>query len=385
MSSSFGPWTTSMTMTSPQGLSTFWKRRLTMLHPTSRSPLKLGRVNGFAVVAAAIVTCLLPTLRLTWAQAASQEGQAKAASKGRLYVNVALTYKPEGKDEETQHNLIIAIDPATGKWQKITDSGHAGRVSPDGQTVVFSRFENGQEIGIWNCDTQGSNNPGKVSDRGGRPIWSPDGKHLVATKQELLPKESEKKRTKPAWKDETWKMDADGRNPVKLPIPDTDSVEDWSPDGQWFVTCSDRHAPYGSGYQLYVMKTDGAEQRRLTQGGLNCYARFSPDGKRIVYIRQTAKAGNSVWVVDVDGKNARELLKEENLATPNGAFWSPDGKQLAVSLFNWELDENGRRTVRDPANANHRIEIIDVESGNRRELPLEGAKLVFVGSLGDWR
>src|SRR5437763_1194988 len=76
-----------------------------------------------------------------------------------------------------------------------------------------------------------------------------------------------------------WRIDADGHNPTRLPIPATDSVEDWSPDGQWFVTCSDRHPPHGSGYQLYLMKTDGTQQRRLTRGGLNVYARFSPDGR----------------------------------------------------------------------------------------------------------
>jgi Tol biopolymer transport system component len=375
-----------MTMTSPQGLSTFWKRRMAMLLPTSRSRLGLGRMNAVAMVIAACALCLLPTLRLTWAEAARQQAEAEATSRGRIYLSIALTYKPEGKEEEeTHHGLIIAVDPATGKWQKITDGVHGGRVSPDGQTLVFSRFENGQQVGIWNCDTQGGNNPGKISDKHGTPIWSPDGKHLVATKQELQKEESDKPRKTSAWKDETWKMDADGRNPVKLPIPDTDSVEDWSPDGQWFVTCSDRHPPYGSGYQLYVMKTDGTQQRRLTQGGLNCYARFSPDGKRIAYLRQTAKAGNSVWVVDVDGKNARELLKEVDLASPNGAFWSPDGKQLAVSLHNWELDEKGRRILRDPANANYRIEIVDVDSGNRRELTIQGAKVAFIGSLGDWR
>src|SRR4029077_14109612 len=141
-------------------------------------------------------------------------------AKGRLYVSAVLRYKTDDDEEKTEYNVIISIDPATGKWQKIAN-GHDGRVSPDGQTLVFSRFGDG----IWNCDTAGSNNPGKISDKSGRPVWSPDGKHFVATKQELVEKPADKKpRTTPAWKDETWKFDADGRNPVKLPIPDTDGV-----------------------------------------------------------------------------------------------------------------------------------------------------------------
>jgi Tol biopolymer transport system component len=346
----------------------------------------MSRRAGVAIAAAALLACLLPTIQAVPGQARQEQAQVAPKSKGRIFVSASLRYKPEGKEEEeTQLNLIIAIDPATGKWQKITDNGHAGRVSPDGQTLVFDRYENGQSSGIWNCDTQGSNNPGKISDKGSRPIWSPDGKHLVTTKQELLPDEKDKKRTKPAWKDESWKIDADGGNPVKLDIPDTDSIDDWSSDGKWFVTCSDRHAPYGRGYQLYVMKTDGSEQRRLTEGGLNCHARFSPDGKKVAYVRQTAKEGNSIWVVDIDGKNAREIIKEVNLASPDSAFWSPDGKQLAVTMFDWQMGENGRRILRSPNDANFRIEIMNADGSNRRELKLADAKIVHVGALGDWR
>jgi beta-lactamase regulating signal transducer with metallopeptidase domain/Tol biopolymer transport system component len=366
-----------------EGLSTFWKRRLTMLLSTSRSSPRLSRLTGLALVSAALLACLLPTFQHAPAQDRPQQAQADAKARGRIYVSVALRYKPKGQDEEkTQYNMIIAIDPATGKWQKIADGGHAGRVSPDGQTLVFSRLDDG----IWNCDTAGSNNPGKISDRSGRPVWSPDGKHLVVTRQEDLDKDNDKARNTPAWKCETWRMDADGRNPVKLPIPETTWVADWSPDGQWFVTGTDRHPPYGHGYQLYLMKTDGTQQRRLTQGGLNVYARFSPDGKKILWLRQTAKAGNSIWVMDVDGKNAKEIVKEVDLASPNGAFWSPDGKQIAVSLFNWELDENGRRVSRAGSDtANPRIEIMNADGTNRRQLRLQGATFRFIGSLGDWR
>jgi RNA polymerase sigma factor (sigma-70 family) len=307
-----------------------------------------------------------------------------APGNGRIYVSAGLRVKPEGQDEEKNElNLIIAIDPATGKWQKIADNGHSGRVSPDRQTLAFSRHDDG----IWSCDTGGGNNPGRISDNRGRPVWSPDGKYLVATTQELVEKDTDKKpRTTPAWKTETWRMEADGRNAVKLPIPDTDWVEDWSPDGQWFVVGTDRHPPYGHGYQLYLMQTDGTQARRLTRDGLNVYARFSPDGKKILYLHQTAKAGNSIWTVDVDGQNARELVKEVDLASPDSAYWSPDGKQIAVVLFNWQLDEKGRKVNRaDSDAADFRIELMDADGMNRRRMKLEGARFMFIGALGDWR
>src|SRR5439155_25932748 len=134
------------------------------------------------------------------------------------------------------------------------------------------------------------------------------------------------------------------------------------------------------------MKTDGARESRVTEGGLNVFARFSRDGKKIVFLRPTAKAGNSAWTMDLDGKNAKEIVKEVDLGSPDGAYWSPDGKQLAVILFNWELDENGKRVRRAGSEtANPRIEIMNVDGTNRRQLKLQGATFVFIGSLGDWR
>jgi Tol biopolymer transport system component/beta-lactamase regulating signal transducer with metallopeptidase domain len=373
-----------LALSSPEGLSTFWKRRMTMLLATRRSLPRLTGRARLGLLFAALIAFLVPTLLEAPAQAPSPPGQGEAKSKGRLYVTAVLRYKAEGEDEEKDHyNLIIAVDPVTGKWQKITDKGHDGRVSPDGQTLLFARHQDG----VWNCDTGGSNNPGKIFEKDGRPVWSPDGKHFVVTKQVLVEKPGDKEpRKTPSWKDETWKVEAGGLNPVKLPIPDTDSVEDWSPDGKWFVTCSDRHPPFGSGYQLYVMKTDGTEQRRLTQGGLNVYARFSPDSKKILYLRQTGKAGNSIWTMDVDGKNAKELLKEEGLVSPDGAYWSPDGKQIAVILLNWEQDEKGKKFMRAGSDVtNPRLVIMDADGTNRRDLPLVGGTFRFIGALGDWR
>jgi Tol biopolymer transport system component len=253
-----------------------------------------------------------------------------------------------------------------------------GRVSPDRQTLVFSENQE-----TWICDTHGTKLPRRISDKIGELIWSPDGKRLVATKEEW-PNRSHMKA-------ETWRIDADGSNPVRLPIPDTDAVQDWSPDGQWFVTLSDRHPPHGRGYQLYVMKTDGSQQRRLTEGGLNCNARFSPDGRKILYIHQTRKEGNSIWVVDADGTNAREIVKsgpdhprgQFGVATLDSAFWSPDGKQIAMVLLDWK---KGMVLMRDAEQANFRIEIMDVDGKNRRELKLADAKFVYIFGYGsDWR
>ncbi|HEX5442389.1 MAG TPA: M56 family metallopeptidase [Pirellulales bacterium] len=363
---------------SVQGLSTFWRRRITMLVSTRQSSPRLSRATCLGIASATLLACLLPTFRHAPAQA---QDPAAANSVGRIYVSATYRITPEGAvEEETVYNAIIAIDPATGDWQLIVEKGIAARLSPGRRTLAFQRFEDG----LWKCEADGQF-PFKIANQEGRPVWSADGKQLVVTEERNIDKDPSQPRTAPAWHDETWRLDADGRNAVKLPIPDTDGVADWSPDGQWFIATSDRHPPYGRGYQLYLMKTDGTQQRRLTKGGLNVYARFSPDGKKVLYLHQTRAAGNSIWTVDVDGQNATEIVSEVGLASPDGAFWSPDGKQIAVILFDWEVDEKGEKVRSASSDHQFRIEVMDADGTNRRQIPLRGAKFLHINSLGDWR
>lgn len=386
MSNSFGPWTTAMTMSSPQRLSTFWKKRLTMLLPTSRTAAVLSRRGILSLVAAGVLACLLPTFRHAPVQAQPQKANGDVKAKGRIYVTAWLRYKPEGKDEEkTYVNAIFGVDPATGKWQKITDEGFNGRVSPDGQTLIFSQFTKpfGPDNGIWNCDTGGTDNPAKISDKRGRAVWSADGKHIVATKTDRLSADGKVVLGRPgeppvaSLKCETWRIDADGSNPIKLPIPDTDSVQDWSPDGKWFLIHSDRQ-PRG----VYVIKTDGTERRILSKG---YGARFSPDGRKILYSSRTGNEG-SFWIMDVNGKNAREIFKEVGLVIAEGAFWSPDGNQVAVIVTNCDLiDGKKGHTAGEFEKQNYRIEIMDADGKNRRELKLADGKFLTISALGDWR
>jgi Tol biopolymer transport system component len=305
-----------------------------------------------------------------------QPDQAVAKKKARIYLHASLKVKRAGDEDAQNYRGIIAMDPDTGKWQKITGEGHNPRISPDGETVIFAKLVGGvdgfADSVLWNCDTGGTDNPGKISEIGGVPSWSPDGKFLVVNKGKFENK---------AWSHQTFRIDANGNNPKELPIPKTDEVDDWSPDGKWFVTVSDRHPPHGHAYQLYVMHPDGTEERRLTKDGLNCYPRFSPDSRKIVFIHQTAKEGNSLWMVDVDGKNARAILKEENLVAPDFACWSPDGKRLAVIGFQEEQGDGGR-TRR--AGAECHLEIMDLDGQNRRRVTLADATIVWLGH-GDWR
>ena len=81
------------------------------------------------------------------------------------------------------------------------------------------------------------------------------------------------------------------------------------------------------------MRPDGTEQRRITEEGNPFYARFSPDGRRVLYTDNGRGEQSGIWVVDVDGKNARLVFPvDPETMTVASACWSPDGKRIAITL-----------------------------------------------------
>ena len=61
---------------------------------------------------------------------------------------------------------------------------------------------------------------------------------------------------------------------------------------------------------LYLLPIEGGEAKALTHSvAWEMQARFSPDGKRLTYMSD-AGGGDNIWVMDIDGKNAREVSKE---------------------------------------------------------------------------
>jgi Tol biopolymer transport system component len=338
-----------------------------------------------ATVSVALVLGFVPS-RLVAQQpqsAAPNQGSAQNAPDrlpGKIYVQAV--YERRGENAEIEkNNSVIAIDPNTGDFKDIGDIGHSVRVSPDGQRYAASQRgspvngENGSDVYVIDAtlfETQ------HIIENAGSPAWSGDGNRLVYNVGKIG--------DDVGWRGKASIIDLTTKKTRELPIPETDEVDDWSAAGDWLVTVSDRHPPFGSGYQLYAMHSDGSDERRLTEGrGLNCYPRFRPGTNQIVYHHQ-ASGVDSLWLVDIDGKNRQELMKsKEGRGAPNGACWSPDGKWLAVAKFDWSIDANGKASLGDPALANYRLEIIAPDGALRGVLDLAGVtKIIWLGHA-DWR
>lgn len=94
---------------------------------------------------------------------------------------------------------------------------------------------------------------------------------------------------------------------------------DVSPDGKQIV--------FDMVGDIYIMPATGGKATPLRSGlPYEVQPRFSPDGKQISFTSD-AGGGDNIWVMNVDGSDARQITKE-SFRLLNNAIWTPDGQYL---------------------------------------------------------
>lgn len=80
---------------------------------------------------------------------------------------------------------------------------------------------------------------------------------------------------------------------------------------------------------IYSMPVTGGTAKILRQGlAYEVQPRFSPNGKQILFTSD-AGGGDNLWIMDRDGKNAKQITKETFRLLNNGV-WMPDGQYVVA-------------------------------------------------------
>jgi Tol biopolymer transport system component len=124
----------------------------------------------------------------------------------------------------------------------------------------------------------------------------------------------------------------------------------WSPNGRELVF--DRVTLGGTASspqsEIWRSKRDGSGLRQLTSGHADDEADWSPDGRRIVFVRTdpgaASAARDSLWTIRRDGTGAHLLLRTR-MGGPRDPEWSPDGRRIVFSASAdriYEVGSDGR-------------------------------------------
>ncbi|MBF9043282.1 Tol-Pal system protein TolB [Rhodobacterales bacterium HKCCE4037] len=168
--------------------------------------------------------------------------------------------------EQGGNSDIYGIDLATGSRQQLTSSPSietAPSFSPDGSQIVFESDRTGQQqIYVMPAGGGEGRRISTGDGRYGTPVWSPRGDYIAFTYQ------------------------ADGR------------------------------------FHIGVMRTDGSEQRLLTSSFLDEGPTWAPNGRVLMFTRETPgdDGAPAVYSVDISGRNLQRV------ATPGMASdpaWGP--------------------------------------------------------------
>lgn len=82
--------------------------------------------------------------------------------------------------------------------------------------------------------------------------------------------------------------------------------------------------------EIWVTPTQGGAPRRYTGEESSCGSpRWSPDGQTLAFVSDRQKPGGRIYLLPVDGGEARALTTLEGEGSVRGLRWSPDGSRIA--------------------------------------------------------
>jgi Tol biopolymer transport system component len=278
---------------------------------------------------------------------------------------VALTAVPAGASPRGA-NGQIAYDNDTGVFTANPDGSGAsllvpnsccGDWSPDGSKLVIPYLTDDGRVGTATINSDGSGyTPFPINDPTlnigcGIGSWSPDGSRLACESWDD---------SNPARAGIYTISSSDGSGLTRLTNPHggDDQPGAYSPDGKRLVFL--RLDQDGNSLGLFVLKVDDGQLRRITPAGTLIQSGnpgdWSPQGNEIIFSRHvTADVRGSIWVVHADGSGLHEihipgLACGGSVFDPNGfgchgVRWSPDGKKIIFAA-------NSPATGRDIFTAN---------------------------------
>ena len=199
---------------------------------------------------------------------------------------------------------IYSLDLNDGSVDQLTDRLGvllAPEVSPDGASIIMARGNpNTGNVQIMVMDRNGEHADNIPQIAGWDPTWSPDGKQILFA-------------SGTAGTAQLFIANRNGSNSHQVSnLPAIRGRSDWSADGQSIVTYS------GPAWnrEVYIMNADGSNALQLTPSGGNSQGpSFSPDGKWVAFTAYFDNYGDDhgceIYIIRTDGTDLRRLTSND--------------------------------------------------------------------------
>jgi TolB protein len=205
---------------------------------------------------------------------------------------------------------VYLLDIETGQQEVVGEfpgMTFAPRFSPDGQKIIMS-LQRGGNANIYTMDLR-SRKVTRLTNTAAidtAPSYSPDGTQITF--------ESDR-----GGAQQIYVMNADGSNQHRISFgTGRYATPVWSPRGDYIAFTK----MISGQFVIGVMKPDGTGDRILTEGYHNEGPTWAPNGRVLMFFRETrgAQGGPSLWSVDLTGQNERPVPAPTFASDP---AWSP--------------------------------------------------------------
>ena len=234
------------------------------------------------------------------------------------------------------------------------------------------------QVWVANTDLTGARQLTHENAESGWPVWSPNGQKIAFDTNQADPNPDDE-----TFINDVFTMSADGSSVTNLTGSLGGEAGDpgWSPNGSLiaFEVLGD---PQKQG--IYVMRPDGSHVRRITAvpPGFDSdrAARFSPDGRRLVFTRFAGDdQGSALFTTDLRGHTTQIT----SFAIHAGdAVWSPHGKQIVFEAYPEPTSFGDVYVVN--SNAKHLRNVTQNAPGDGSADPVwspDGRKILFLQGL----
>ncbi|MBL4807449.1 MAG: Tol-Pal system protein TolB [Rhodobacteraceae bacterium] len=205
---------------------------------------------------------------------------------------------------------VYLMNLETGRQSPLIDDAlnmaTAPRFSPDGTKVVLSIIE-GTNTDIYLIDLN-TRSRTRLTTNGGidtTPSFSPDGTQIVFSSDR-------------AGRPQLYIMPATGGDPVRISNGNGSyNTPVWSPRGDMIAFTKIKSGRFHIG----VMRVDGTRENLLTASFIDEAPTWSPNGRVLMFFRETAGANGApqIYSVDLTGRNLRRIDTPGFASDPN---WS---------------------------------------------------------------